>query len=198
MMRMIGRLPLALLLGLAAAGDARAHPDIAITARLLFEVRGGRLAMVAERFAFDAGHSRRLLDRFDADADGRFDEDEAADLRRSLAADLKPLGYFTELRHDGRPIALPAPAGFHATSEAGIVTVTLAFGLDPPLELGEGRTLELLLRDRDYTAAFRLADETPVVIRGDDGSCSHIIEARPDLAYFGGLVVPQVVVLSCR
>jgi len=191
-------LSLGLVFGLAAAVEAEAHPDIAVTARLLFDVRAGRLAMVAESLAFDAGHSRRLLDRFDRDGDGRFDKDEADSLRRSLAADLKPLGYFTELRHNGRPVALPAPTGFQAASEAGIVTVTLGFTLGDAPKLSEGRTLELLLRDRDYTAAFRLADETPVVIRGDDGRCGFRLQDRPDLAYFGGLVVPQGVVLACR
>lgn len=191
-------LSLGLVLGLAAAVEAEAHPDIAVTARLLFDVRAGRLAMVAESLAFDAGHSRRLLERFDRDGDGRFDEGEADSLRRSLAADLAPLGYFTELRHNGRPVALPAPSGFHATGEGGLVTVTFAFGFDQPLDLGEGQSVDLLLRDRDYTAAFALAPQMPVVIRGDEGRCAYARTSRPDLAFFGGMVVPEVTTLTCR
>lgn len=198
MIRTLCRLPVALLLCCVTAAGAVAHPDIAVTARLLFEVKGGRLTAIAERFAFDAGHSRRLLFGFDVDADGHFDEGEMAALGKSLAADLQPLGYFTEVLDGGRPLALPAPSAFHATSEGGIVTVTLGFVLDQAPELGAGRTIELVLRDRDYTAAFRLADQAPVVIRGDVEACGYRLQHRSDLAYFGGLVVPQAVVISCR
>lgn len=196
--RTLRRLLALSLLCCAAPPAAWAHPDIAITARLLFDVKAGRLTMIAESFAFDAAHSRRLLDLFDANTDGLFDAAEMAALGRSLTEDLEPLGYFTEVTQAGRALPLPAPAAFHATSEAGIVTVTLGFRLDAPLDVTEGRTVELVLRDRDYPAAFRLAETMPVIMRGDEGRCGYRLEDRPDLAYFGGLVVPQAIVLSCR
>lgn len=186
------------LLCCAAPVASWAHPDIAVTARLLVDVKAGRLTMIAESLAFDAAHSGRLLTLYDANTDGIFDETEMADLRRSLAEDLEPLGYFTEMRQAGRALPLPPPAAFHATSEAGIVTVTLGFRLDGPVDVSEGRSVEIVLRDRDYTAAFRLADATPVILRGGEGACGYRLEDRPDMAYFGGLVVPQAIVLSCR
>lgn len=196
--RVLSRLLALSLLSCAAPPAAWAHPDIAITARLLVDVKAGRLTMIAESFAFDAAHSRRLLDRYDANADGVFDMTEMAELGRSLAEDLEPLGYFTEIRQAGRALPLSAPAAFHATSEAGIVTVTLGFRLDAPLDVREGRTVEIVLRDRDYTAAFRLTEAMPVILRGGEGSCGYRLQDRSDLAYFGGLVVPQAIVLSCR
>ncbi|MBA3041332.1 MAG: DUF1007 family protein [Alphaproteobacteria bacterium] len=196
--RVLSRLLALSLLSCAAPVAAWAHPDIAITARLLFDVQAGRLTMIAESFAFDAAHSRRLLALYDANTDGRFDETEMAALGRSLAEDLEPLGYFTEMRQAGRAVPLPAPAAFHATSEAGIVTVTLGFRLDAPLDVSEGRSVEIVLRDRDYTAAFRLTEATPVILRGGEGACGYRLQDRPDLAYFGGLVVPQAITLSCR
>ncbi len=196
--RALRRLLALSLLCCAAPPAAWAHPDIAITARLLFDVKAGRLTAIAEIFAFDAAHSRRLLDLYDGNADGVFDETEMAALHQSLTDDLQPLGYFTEVTQAGRALPLPAPAAFHAASEAGIVTITLGFRLDAPLDVTEGRTVELVLRDRDYTAAFRLADATPVILRGGEGACGYRLQDRPDLAYFGGLVVPQAIVLSCR
>lgn len=196
--RTLRRLLTLSLLCCAAPPAAWAHPDIAITARLLVDVQAGRLTMIAESFAFDAAHSRRLLDLYDADADGRFDATEMAALDQSLAEDLEPLGYFTEVIQAGRALPLPAPLAFHATSEGGIVTVTLGFGLDAALDVSEGRSVEIVLRDRDYTAAFRLTEATPVILRGDEGACGYRLQDRPDLAYFGGLVVPRAIVLSCR
>lgn len=196
--RTLRRLLTLFLLCCAAPPAAWAHPDIAVTARLLFDVQAGRLTAIAESLAFDAAHSRRLLDLYDANTDGVFDMTEMAELGRSLAEDLEPLGYFTEMRQDGRALLLPVPAAFHATSEAGIVTATLGFRLDAPLDVSEGRSVEIVLRDRDYTAAFRLTEATPVILRGDEGACGYRLQDRPDLAYFGGLVVPQAITLSCR
>lgn len=196
--RTLHRLLAVSILCCAAPFGAAAHPDIAITARLLFDVKAGRLTMIAESFAFDAAHSRRLLDLYDGDDDGVFDAAEMAALHQSLTDDLEPLGYFTEVTQAGRALPLSALSAFRATSEAGIVTVTLGFRLDAPLDVTEGRTVELVLRDRDYTAAFRLAETMPVTMRGDEGRCGYRLEDRPDLAYFGGLVVPQAIVLSCR
>ncbi len=62
----------------------------------------------------------------------------------------------------------------------------------------EGRSIAIVLRDRDYTAAFRLADAAPVILRGGEGACGYRLQDRPDVAYFGGLVVPQAIVLSCH
>ncbi|GEO85191.1 MULTISPECIES: DUF1007 family protein [Alphaproteobacteria] len=177
---------------------AAAHPDIAVTARLLFDVKAGRLSSVVESLAFDAGYSRRLLDRYDRDGDGAFDETETATLRQSLIADLQPLGFFAEVSANGQPLRLPTPAAFHAASEGGIVTVTLAFLLDAPVDLPPGHAVEVLLRDRDYVVALRLAEQAPVVIRGDDGRCAYLLKERLDLAYFGGLVVPQTIDFSCH
>jgi ABC-type uncharacterized transport system substrate-binding protein len=196
--RTLRRLLTLSLLSCAAPVAAWAHPDIAITARLLVDVQAGWLTMIAESFAFDAVHSRRLLDLYDADTDGRFDATEMAALHRSLAEDLEPLGYFTEVIQAGRALPLPAPLAFHATSEGGIVTVTLGFRLDAALDVSEGRSVEIVLRDRDYTAAFRLTEATPVILRGGEGACGYRLQDRPDLAYFGGLVVPQAITLSCR
>lgn len=186
------------LVWLASALAAVAHPDIAVTARLLFDFRQERLVSFAERFAFDAAYSARLTARFDTDADGSFDAGETEALRQRLIADLKSVGFFTELSQGGRSVSLPAPTAFHAVISAGIVIVTFGFPVEQGLDLQPGRDLSVMLRDRDYTAAFKLASERPVVIRGADGRCVARIEDRPDEAYFGRLVVPQAVVLSCR
>lgn len=184
------------LLWLASAGLAESHPDIAVTARVLFDVEAGRLVSVAESLAIDEVSSRRLIARFDANGDGAFDAAESEAMRQSLVDDLGGVGFFAELSVDGRPVALGALDAFDAMVSDGVVTVVFGFRLEEPVAL-VGRKVELVLRDRDYTAAVAFAGDRPALVRGSEG-CTVSREMRPADAYFGGLVVPEAVVLACR
>ncbi len=181
---------------LVSAGLAASHPDIAVTARVLFDVEAGRLVAVAESLAIDEASSRRLIARFDTDGDGVFDPTESAVMRRALTGDLGGIGFFAELSVDGERRALGAPDAFDASVSDGVVTVVFGFRLQEPVALA-GRKIEFMLRDRDYTAAVAFDGDRPAVVRGGEG-CTVSREMRPADAYFGGLVVPEAVVLACR
>lgn len=184
------------LLWLASTGLAESHPDIAVTARVLFDVEAGRLVAVAESLAIDEASSRRLIARFDTDGDGVFDPTERAVVRQALTGDLGDLGFFAELSADGERVALGVPDVFDATVSDDVVTVVFGFRLEEPVVLA-GRKIELMLRDRDYTVAVAFDGDRPAVVRGGEG-CAVSREMRPADAYFGGLVVPEAIVLSCR
>ncbi|MCM2403112.1 DUF1007 family protein [Rhizobium sp. S153] len=188
----------ACLLVLASVSSAFAHPDIAVTARVLFDVREGRLVSVAESFAFDEKYSARLRSRFDHDGNGMFDDGEADGLRQALTGDLANRDFLTDLVLGEQPLEMGEPDAFHVTAQAGSVSVTFGFRLEAPVAIGAGQSLTLMHRDRDYTVAFRLAEDRPVLIRGDEGHCAYTVTDRPDRAYFGGLVVPQAITLTCR
>ncbi len=184
------------LLWLASAGLAASHPDIAVTARVLLDVEAGRLVSVAEALAIDEASSRRLIARFDANGDGIFDPAEREAMRQALTGDLDGIGFFAELSVDGERRALGAPDAFDASVSDGVVTVVFGFRLEEPVALA-GRKVELVLRDRDYTAAVAFAADRPALVRGGEG-CIVGREMRPADAYFGGMVVPEAVVLACR
>lgn len=188
----------ACLIVLASAFSAFAHPDIAVTARVFFDVREGRLVSVAESFAFDEKYSARLLSRFDHDGNGMFDDGEADEMRQALTEDIGDKDFLTEFALGQEPLEMGEPDAFHAAVRAGSVSVTFGFRLEAPVAIGAGQNLTLVQRDRDYTVAFRLAKNRPVLIRGDEGRCAYTVADRPDQAYFGGLVVPQAITLTCR
>ncbi|WP_416798066.1 DUF1007 family protein [Ciceribacter azotifigens] len=181
---------------LTSAGLAASHPDIAVTARVLFDVKAGRLVAVAENLAVDEASSRRIIGRFDADGDGTFDPAERVAMHHALTGDLGGFGFFAELSADGERVALDIPDVFDATISDGVVTVVFGFRLKEPVALA-GRKIELMLRDRDYIAAVAFAVDRPALVRGGEG-CTVGRETRPADAYFGGLVVPEAVVLACR
>lgn len=189
-----------IILALLALGTtaAVAHPDIMISARLLFEFRDGQLAAIGESWAFDTAYSARLLRRFDRDGDRRLSGEEGKAAAASIAGDLKHLGYLTEWQIDDA-IQPPLSAGaFDAQVEADTVILTFALRPAQPIAMRPARTILFKILDRDYTAAIRLAEDRPVLLRGDSHDrCKVTIADRPQDAYFGKLVVPQAVTLTC-
>ncbi|MDQ0458110.1 DUF1007 family protein [Rhizobium paknamense] len=193
------RLLLATLLGgfLLPALPATAHPDIAITLRVLFNLKRGVLTGIGESLTFDAAYSATLMRLYDRNGDGHLDGMESLDLGQRLIADLGPTRYFSRLSMDGQRVARLEPADFNASVAGGIVTVTFAFNLAGSVDL-RGRGVSLDIHDPDFQAAFRLAETAPLQIRGDDdGKCRTDVAADPDHRYFAGLIVPQTIRLTC-
>ncbi|MBB4010159.1 DUF1007 family protein [Allorhizobium taibaishanense] len=185
-----------LLFLLLPALPALAHPDIAITLRVLFDMRRGVLTGLGESWTFDAAYSRVLLDQFDRDRDGQFSAEEVTALRDKLIADLSHKRFFTELTMDGKWATRLQPVDFAAESHDSVVTVTFAFDLAGPLDL-RGRSLDLEIKDKDYVAAFKLADTAALQLRSDGGHCRTSRRSAPDHAYFVGLVIPDHISLTC-
>lgn len=177
--------------------QAAAHPDIAITLRVLFDMRRGVLTGLGESWSFDATYSRTLLDQFDINRDGTFNPAEATALREKLTADLRRKRFFTNLTMGGRPAAGIEPVGFQAQAHNGLVTVTYAFSVAAPIDL-RGQSLDVVVKDKDYAAAFKLADDAGLQIRGDfDKKCRTSTSPAPQEAYFANLVVPEKITLRC-
>ncbi|MBB4953879.1 ABC-type uncharacterized transport system substrate-binding protein [Agrobacterium vitis] len=186
-----------LLFGVSAP-PAFAHPDIAITLRVLFDMRRGVLTGLGESWSFDATYSRTLLDQYDRDRDGSLSPDETEALRQKLVSDLRRKRFFTNLTMGGKPAAGVEPVGFQAEAHNGLVTVTFAFSVAAPIDL-RGQRLDVTIKDRDYTAAFRLADNAGLQIRGDfDNKCHASVAPDPQQAYFARLVVPDQISLTCN
>lgn len=186
-----------LMLAIAGVSPALAHPDIAITLRVLFDMRRGVLTGLGESWSFDARYSRTLLDQYDRDRDGVFNAAETEALREKLIADLRRKHFFTSLTMGGKAVAGIEPVGFLAENHNGLVTVSFAFNVAAPIDL-RGQRLDVTVKDRDYTAAFKLADNAGLQIRGDfDNKCHTSVAPDPAGAYFAKLVVPDQISLTC-
>lgn len=189
--------PLVVFAAVLAAAPALAHPDIAVTLRTLFEIRGDRLVALGESWTFDTAYSARLLHDFDTDRDGELAPEEAERMTASLLDGVDLSNYLSQLKEGTTAIDLPRPAWTRATVADGVVTVSMVFTLDRPLAISGERSIALQVRDLDYAAAFRLTADRPVLIRGDGGRCRYSVDEWPEESYFGGLVMPWEIALTC-
>lgn len=183
---------------LSAMTPAAAHPDIAASVRLTFELDGKALTGFSERLVFDAASSRRLVSRFDADRDGTLSQPERDALASELLDRLGAQHFYTELSLNGEGLSLSQPAAADLEIRDGFVDLHLHFRFASPADL-RNFDLGVLIRDRDLVIAFGFDPRQSVIVsQKNGGACATRIEARPDEAYFGGLVTPSVVTLTCR
>ena len=187
-------LPLALLM---LAAPATAHPDVAASARLVFHLDGNRLTGLTQILGFDQATSRRLTARFDADQDGTLSDGERAALTRELAARLSSRDFFLEARLGPEAVKLPPATLVRVDLATGQVTMAADYRWPTALPL-DGQSLSLMLRDRDFTIAFRFDPERPAILSGTPGDCEVSVAPEPGEAYFGGLVIPEILRLTCR
>lgn len=176
----------------------QAHPDVAVTARLLFDFKDARMVALMESFTFDATESARLIRAYDSNRDGRFNGDESTAMAGVLGADFGRYQFFTQLKASDGVHVLRRPVAFTADIENGRVTVAFAFTLAEPLVVDAERPVEVLLRDTDYTIDFRFADDRPAMVRGAERDCEATTRERPDAAVLVGRIVPWALTLSCR
>ncbi|KQW31677.1 hypothetical protein ASE36_05450 [Rhizobium sp. Root274] len=186
------------LLSAPSATPAFAHPDMAASVRLSFEMEQTRLTGLAERLVFDAATSRRLVTRFDIDDDGELSDGERGNLENELLTRLAERQFFTELSLDGEQLVLPDPTGAVVRLDAGYVELQLQFRFASPKDL----TLAMfgvLMRDRDLAIVFGMDPVTPAILSGTPSEvCVTGMQQPHDQAYFGGLVIPTMVTLTCR
>ena len=192
--RLYAVFPLALLV---FAAPAIAHPDVAASARLVFHLDGNRLTGLTQILGFDQATSRRLAIRFDADQDGTLSDAERAALTSELADRLSSRDFFLEARLGREALDLPPETSVRVDLATGHVTIAADYRWPTALPLG-GTPLSLMLRDRDFTIAFRFDPELPAVVSGTPGDCEVSIAPEPNEAYFGGLVIPEILRLTCR
>lgn len=187
-------LPLALFL---FAAPATAHPDVAASARLVFHLDGNRLTGLTQILGFDQATSRRLASRFDKDHDGTLSDAEHAALTRELGDRLSSRDFFLEARLGREALDLPPETSVRVGLATGQVTIAADYRWPSALQLN-GQSLSLMLRDRDFTIAFRVDPELPAVLSGTPGDCEVTVAPEPEEAYFGGLVIPEILRLTCR
>ena len=186
--------PLALLM---LAAPAAAHPDVAASARLVFKLDGNRLTGLTQILGFDQATSRRLAARFDEDHDGTLSHAEREALTRELGDRLSSRDFFLEARLGPEAVSLPPAASVRVDLATGQVTIAADYRWSTALPL-DGQPLSLMLRDRDFTIAFRFDPERPAILSGTPGDCEVSVAPEPGEAYFGGLVIPEILRLTCR
>ena len=184
---------------LLAAAPAAAHPHVFIENKMAFVFDAGKVTALRLTWVFDDVFSDSLLMQFDADGDGTFDELESKAVGEGVLPNLKMFHYFTYVFVDGKQLDPIDPAGFVASADdKRIVTFQMKVPLPQPVD-PRGAALAAEVYDSEYYVQVDLAQQDAVTLENADGApCSATLRDDAKRAYFGGVVVPQEILLQCR
>lgn len=194
------RLLFALILCLFAAlpRPGAAHPHVWITAALSFVFEDGKLVALRQAWVFDDFFSASLIQDFDKDKNGVFDEAEQRALAGNAFASLREYDYFSRIRQGVESVAMKNAENFSATQAKGLVVYAFTLPLSSPLNPARG-PITAGIYDESFFVDVELDENDPVRFDGmPSGACSYAIREDPADAIYGGLVIPPSATITCR
>ncbi|MCK0198971.1 DUF1007 family protein [Ancylobacter sp. 6x-1] len=171
---------LAVLLLLACAGPALAHPHVWVSVTTEIDYApDGTVRGVKHDWTFDEGFSTFALQGLETGPDGKPSEKTLKDLAQVNVDSLKEFDYFTYAKRGKEKIPFLPPKDYYLTYDGTALTLhfTLPFQ-KPPAAAG---TMTIDVYDPTYFVAFALADTDPVKLAGAPATCTIDLH-RPDPA----------------
>jgi ABC-type uncharacterized transport system substrate-binding protein len=185
---------------LDGARQAEAHPHVWILAQAELLHDGGRVTALRLDWSFDEFFSAILFEDFDWNGDGAFTPDEVEAMRDGAFAGLSEIGWFTDLRADGRPLFLSDAADFDVAvnPDGASVTYSLTLELETPID-PTAQTLSLSIYDPEYYVSLEF-DEVAQPIRIAGGAafaCTTRIERDASNKLYFDLFEPPIAYFDC-
>lgn len=177
---------------------ALAHPHIFVDNRVVFMFAGDKIIAITESWKFDEIFSDQLLQSFDANGDGAFDQAESKEAAKGTLPNLKKFRYFNYIWVDGKDLGAIDPVDFTASAKDRRVTFVFSVKLPHPVD-PKTQKLKVEINDREYYVEVDLAEQQPILFHGNEGvTCEPKIRDDTENAYYGGFVNPQEITLSCH
>src|SRR6478672_6489781 len=171
---------LGLLLGVAlslAAGAARAHPHVWITATSeLLYAADGTITGVRHAWTFDDMFSTYAVQGLESKTKGAYTREELVPLAQTNVESLKEYAYFTFARADGKKERFQEPVDYFLEYKDTVLTLHSTLPLKTPLK---PKQLMLEVFDRSFFIDFQMAKDNPVKLVGAPAGCQMKLE-RPN------------------
>ena len=172
---------LGLLLGVAlslAAGAARAHPHVWITATSeLLYAADGTITGVRHAWTFDDMFSSYAVQGLESKAKGAYTSEELVPLAQTNVESLKEYAYFTFARADGRKERFQEPVDYFLDYKDAVLTLHFTLPLKNPVK---PKQLVLEVFDRSFFIDFQMAKDNPVKLVGAPAGCQMKLERPSD------------------
>jgi len=169
-----------LVVGLAPAGPALAHPHVWVTSKAEIAYEGGRVAGVRHSWTFDAAYTAFVTQGLDTNKDGRLSPEELQGLASENTANLAEFAYFTKLKVAGRDQAFAEPREPRMHMDGDTLTLSFLLPLKAPVAQGKG-VAALEVYDPTSYVSFGLAEGADAVTlaRAPAGCAVNLTRPKP-------------------
>jgi ABC-type uncharacterized transport system substrate-binding protein len=161
-----------------AAGPARAHPHVWITATSeLLYAEDGTITGVRHAWTFDDMFSAYAVQGLDSKTKGTYTREELGPLAQTNVESLKEYAYFTFARADGKKERFQEPVDYFLDYKDTVLTLHFTLPLKNPVK---PRQLVLEVFDRSFFIDFQMAKDNPVKLVGAPAGCQLKLERPSD------------------
>ncbi|MBR1330470.1 ABC-type uncharacterized transport system substrate-binding protein [Bradyrhizobium ottawaense] len=161
-----------------AAGTARAHPHVWITATSeLLYAADGSITGVRHAWTFDDMFSAYAVQGLESKTKGAYTREELGPLAQTNVESLKEYAYFTFARADGKKERFQEPVDYFLDYKDTVLTLHFTLPLKNPVK---SKQLVLEVFDRSFFIDFQMAKESPVKLVGAPAGCQMKLERPSD------------------
>lgn len=165
------------LAALMAPVAAMAHPHIWAEARVDLEIDKGGVTALQHVWRFDDIFSATVIVEFDKNADNKLDNDELAEVSKTVGESLAEYDYFQTVLQDGYDVDTLAPEFIAAEMQDNRLVLLFESRLKKPLPLS-GK-LEFAIYDPTFYTAIDFVNDSDMVSDGLPSRCARKV-VRPD------------------
>lgn len=181
---------------LATIAPASAHPHIWIDAEAVLVIEHGALVGVETRWTLDPFVSALLIEDFDVDKNGAFDDQEASALEQAAFVGLSEYGFYTHLRIDGEMSSPETVLNFRPTIRDDVVLYEFYVSLPAPTDPSH-QSVDIAFYDDSYYTDLYYEDAS-VSLRGDKTTgCVATLHLDEQTPIYYGMVFPTRIGLNC-
>jgi ABC-type uncharacterized transport system substrate-binding protein len=181
-----------------AVTSVYSHPHVFIENSFVFLFGDDGLEGIAVTWIFDEIFSASVIMDHDRNRNRALEPNEVEAIRKNAFSHLANFNYFLHVDTGGGKIKIKTVRNF----EAEIVGRRLAYRFTVPLKLAAGvkeKTIRAGCFDNTYFCDVRYAKDGPVKTENASRiACSWELVADRTNAYWGGIIVPQIVRLRFR
>jgi ABC-type uncharacterized transport system substrate-binding protein len=152
----------ALVVFLAGAGRAAAHPHIWIEHFLTVVMGPGGVEGIRFAWEFDPLFSSLIFQEFDTDRDKKFSPAEVRAIEAKHLGNLKTYDYFVEIRVQGQVVPIAVRDFQVSVGNAGQVMYAFTVPVKGP---ASSSSLDIAVHDPTYFTAFALRTTSPVAVQ---------------------------------
>ena len=169
---------------------AFAHPHTFIEERVKFEFDGQGLAGIRMTWTFDDMFAVMVAGDFDQNKNGILEPEEVANVKQGMFDNLVHYSYYAFIKIDSKPFEVKYVSDFKARLSKGVLTYEFLIPCHVTAT-AQPKAITLTSYDPDYYCALFFAEDTPIMIAGDDAlEVSTAIEKDMETTYYFGMLNP--------
>jgi len=181
-----------LLIGVAAASAAQAHPHVWVTFKSeVVYAPDGSVTAIRHSWAFDDMFSTFATQGLEGKEKGKFTREELAPLAEVNVTSLKEYDFFTYVTADGKKVELtdPSKGEYWLDFADSVLTLHFTLPLKQPVKVHK---LAVEIYDPTIFVDFEFAKKDPVALAGAPAGCKLGVELPRELTFAEGKALSQI------